>query len=435
MRIAFRSLLLIGAFLVFPTLTFAAGLQTNMILKTPFRIWEVNPSRLDLISDYQKTDFVGIKVSISDDDAPLIDGLLSQEDVEGLDSMKVRQYLETIIAPVIYREKKDVTIDMDEDGNITFEGVGLYGRELDIESATKMMEYALKNRMTYLNLPLFRTDPVITVLSDELKEMGIKDLVSGGETDFTYSPSNRIVNINNGLSKFTGHIVNPGEEFVFGDVLGPVDGTTGYLKELVIKGAKTVPEFGGGLCQVSTTAYRAILAAGYPVTVRRNHSYAVSYYKPLGLDATVYPPTVELKFLNDTPHHMVMQSFTIGSKAYYNFYGTKTNRTVQMIGPYYSGWKSPPDEKIEYSDNLSPGQTKVVGHAVPGVNVTWYRHVTYNDGIPQDETIGEDSEAGENDVTSKSFIETIYSKYQARPDYYIMGKEDSAPAPAGENGT
>ncbi len=429
MRIVFRSLLLMGAFLVFPTLTLASEVQTSMTLKTDFRIWEINPSRLNLVSDYQKTDFMGIQVAINDEDVSFASELLSHEEIEGLDSMKIRQYLETVLAPSIYREKDDITIDMDEDGKITFDGTGLYGRELNLEAATKMMEYAMNHRMVYVSLPIIREDPVVTVLSEELKKIGIKELVSGGETDFSYSPRNRIININNGLSKFSGHIVKPGEEFVFGDILGPVDGTTGYLKELVIKGDKTVPEFGGGLCQVSTTAYRAVLAAGYPVTVRRNHSYAVSYYKPLGLDATVYPPTVEMQFVNDTPNAMLIQAFTVDSKAYYNFYGTNTNRTVHMIGPYTSGWMSPPAKKIEYSPNLSPGETQVVGHAVPGVNITWYRYVTYNDEVVEDET----SDAEVN----KSFIETIYSKYQARPDYYIVGeeKEYEATDMASENGT
>jgi vancomycin resistance protein YoaR len=398
-----------------------------MILKTDFRIWEINPSRLDLFSDYQKTDFGGLKVTIDELDSYLAADLISHESVQGLDSMKIRRYLEAVVAPGAFREKTDVTIDMDEEGNITFEGTGLYGRKLDLEAATKMMEYALKHGLRYVHLPLIRVDPVVTVLSEELKEVGIKELISGGETDFSYSPRNRISNINTGLSKFAGHIVEPGEEFVFGDVLGPVDGSTGYLKELVIKGPKTVPEFGGGLCQVSTTAYRAVLAAGYPVTARRNHSYAVSYYKPLGLDATVYPPSVEMQFVNDTPNHMLIQSFTVGNKAYYNFYGTKTNRTVHMIGPYYGGWFSPPAKKIEYSENLAPGETQVVGHAVPGVNVTWYRYVTYNDEMVTDEETGEE--------TNKTFIETIHSKYQARPDYYIMGKEDAAPEVADPNGT
>lgn len=424
MRTVSRFLALAGALLLFPTLSLASEIPTSLILKTDFQIWEINPSRLDLFSDYQKTDFAGLNVAVSDEEAPLASALLTREETTGIDSMKVRRYLESVIAPDIYREKTDVTIDMDEGGEIIFEGTGLYGRELDIEAATRMMEYALKNGMTYVHLPLIRENPVVTVLSKELSDMGIKELVSGGETDFSHSPGNRIININNGLSKFEGHLVKPGEEFVFGETLGPVDGSTGYLKELVIKGDKTIPEYGGGLCQVSTTAYRAVLAAGFPVTVRRNHSYAVSYYKPLGLDATVYPPSVEMQFVNDTPNHILMQSFTVESKAYYNFYGTNTNRSVHMIGPYYSAWTSPPPKKIEYSDNLGPGVTQIVGHSVPGVSVTWYRYVTYTDEKVKDESTG--------DEVSKTFMETIYSKYQARPDYYIVGRDEPSPV---ENGT
>lgn len=426
MRIFCRCLALIGALLMLPTLTLASEVQTSMILKTDFAIWEINPSKLDFFSDYQKTDFAGLNVSLNEEDWALASSLVKQETVQGLDSVKIRNYLSSVIAPAIYREKADVTIDMDKNDKVTFDGTGLYGRELDVESATKMMESALSQKMTYVNLPLIRHDPVVTVLNDELTKMGIKELISGGETDFSNSPRNRIININNGLSKFAGHIVKPGEEFVFGDVLGPVDGSTGYLQELVIKGDKTLPEYGGGLCQVSTTAYRAALAAGFPVTSRRNHSYAVSYYKPLGLDATVYPPSVDMKFMNDTPNSFVIQSFTVGNKAYYNFFGTKTNRVVRMIGPYYSAWSSPPPQKTEISDKMAPGEVKVVGHAVPGVNVTWYRYVTYNDEKMKDESTGEEK--------NKSFLETIYSKYQARPNYYIKGAEDAVPAPAVETG-
>jgi hypothetical protein len=123
-----------------------------------------------------------------------------------------------------------------------------------------------------------------------------------------------------------------------------------------------------------------------------------------------------MQFINDSPDHILMQAFTVGNKAYYNFYGTKTHRTVYMIGPYYGGWFAPPAKRVEYSPNLAPGETQVVGHAVPGVNVTWYRYVTYDD------------------EADKSFIETIHSKYQARPDFYIVG-EEAMPDEATPNGT
>ncbi len=422
MRFLWGFLLIVA--ILFPlSSSYAAELPYKIILKTDFQIWEMYPRNMDLFSEYEKLYFKGIELSLLPYDQKFTDGQLETKTIEGLDSMKIRQYLESVIAPDIYREKDDVTIDMNEFGEVLFEGTGLYGRQLDIEAATRMLEYALNNGETYVNLPLIREYPEVTVLSEALRTMGITELFSAGETDFTYSPANRINNINVGLATFSGHIIKPGEEFVFGEVLGPVGPETGYKQELVIKGSETIPEYGGGLCQVSTTTFRAVLAAGFPITQRKNHSYAVSYYKPHGLDATVYPPSVDLKFINDSPAHILMHAFTIGNKAYYNFYGTKDERTVHLVGPYIHGWKSPPPKITKVSEKLAPGEVQVLGHAVPGLTISWYREVIHED-VHEDEPMSLVTEAhAEAPETPQSDLYHIYSKYQARPDYYAVGAE------------
>ncbi|MBU1683509.1 VanW family protein [Patescibacteria group bacterium] len=391
---------------------YAIDLPSQIILKTDYKIWTIYPNSMDFLSDYQKNYFGNLEIKTLSEDSALIEKYLEEKTFAGIDVAKLRNFLESEVASDIYREGEDITIDMDENGNVIFEGSGLYTRSLDLEKATMMLKYALEHDIGYINLPIIRKDPEVTVLSEELKELGILELYSAGETDFSRSPNNRINNINVGLSKFNGHIIKPGEEFVFGDVLGAVDETTGYKPELVIKGDRTVPEYGGGLCQVSTTAYRAVLAAGFPVTERKNHSYAVSYYTPYGLDATVYPPSPNLRFINDSSSHILMQSFTIGSKAYYNFYGTKDDREVYMIGPYYSGWTGVPETKTQYSEDLAPGEVQVLGHAVPGLISNWYRYVDYN----------QKTEKGEE----KTFLERIFSKYEARPDFYVIGVESAS---------
>ena len=384
---------------------------SKIILKTDFKIWEINKSNLDFFTDYEKTFFDEIQVKISQEDSSLVSNLLKNKKVEGIDMMKVKNYLRQKIAPDIDRDREDVIINMDEEGNVTFEGGGLYGRHLDIEKSAMMLREAIIKDIAYVNLPLITEPPVVTVLSDELKEMGITELFSAGETYFSGSPANRMHNIRTGLAKFNGHIIKQGEEFSFGDVLGRVDASTGYKPELVIKGDKVVPEYGGGLCQVSTTAYRAVLEGGLPVTERRNHSFAVTYYSPNGLDATVYPPSVDMKFKNDSPGAILMQSYmTDDAKAYYNFYGTKDGREVHLIGPYYYNYIGPPAERREYSEKLAPGEIQVAGHAVAGISSSWFNYVIYK---------GNEKEEG------KSFLEHIYSKYQARPNFYIVGAEDS----------
>jgi vancomycin resistance protein YoaR len=109
----------------------------------------------------------------------------------------------------------------------------------------------------------------------------------------------------------------PGEIFSFNSHLGPVDGAHGFLKELVIKPEGTLPEFGGGLCQVSTTAYRGALYAGLPIVERSPHSYAVGYYSQIGghgIDATIYPGAHDLRFKNDTPGSLLLQAYTEGPR-------------------------------------------------------------------------------------------------------------------------
>ena len=100
----------------------------------------------------------------------------------------------------------------------------------------------------------------------------------------------------------------------------------GYLPELVIKNNKTIPEFGGGLCQVSTTMFRTALLAGLPILERRPHAYRVRYYDwPYGpgVDATVYQPHPDLRFKNDTKHYILIQTRIVGTRLYFDFYGTK----------------------------------------------------------------------------------------------------------------
>lgn len=391
-----------GIILVHPSFSIADELPSKLMLKTDFKLWEVNLTREDLFSDYQTVTFHGLKIDLptSETSETL---QLEKSTQRGLDLIKIQNWLRTDIAPDIDRPREDVTIDMDEKGKIIFEGHGLYGRTLDTETAALLIKRAIESGIDYVHLPILKEDPVISLKNPALSDMGITELVSAGETDYTGSPRNRVNNIRVGLARFNGHLIKPGEEFVFGKVLGPVDQSTGYLPELVIKGDRTIPEYGGGLCQVSTTAYRAMLSGGFPITMRRNHSFAVSYYSPIGLDATVYPPSVDLKFVNDSPAHLLMQSFTIGGKAYYNFYGTKDARKVVMIGPYYSNFRSPPPPKTEYTTDLAPGEKQKLGSAVPGITANWYRHVSYLE------------------QPKEAFMDHIYSNYQARPLFYAEG--------------
>lgn len=217
---------------------------------------------------------------------------------------------------------------------------------------------------------------------------GIVELVGKATTPFTGSPKNRISNIKNGVKFLSGSVVQPGAEFSTLATLGTIDNTTGYLPELVIKGDRTQPEFGGGLCQVSTTLFRAVLNTGLPITMRRNHSYRVSYYEKdgdgksigPGLDATIYDPDVDFRFVNDMQTPVLIIGYVIGDRLTFELYGTKDGRTSTIIGPKLLSEIPPGDPLYIETTDLAPGVKKQVETPHAGGSATATYIITYADG-------------------------------------------------------
>lgn len=190
---------------------------------------------------------------------------------------------------------------------------------------------SLLSTLSTINLPVLTSQSPVKLA--QTNSLGINELVASGESNFSGSSKNRSHNIKVGAAKFNGIILKPGEEFSFNKFLGDVDAKNGFLPELVIKRTGVVPEFGGGLCQVSSTTFRATMNAGLPITERRNHSFAVKYYAPQGTDATIYPGFTDLKFVNNLSSDMLIWTRVEGTKLFFDFYGTKDDRTVEFDGP------------------------------------------------------------------------------------------------------
>lgn len=220
-----------------------------------------------------------------------------------------------------------------EDGKVVLFSLSEKGTKLDETKSFEVIFSSLKNKIsnTKLELPYQEIDPIVTV--DSVSDMGIETLLGEGHSNFRGSPKNRVFNINVATERFDGIVIEPGEEFSFVKILGEVDGEHGYLPELVIKKDKTEPEFGGGICQVSTTAFRAAIYSGLEITARRNHAYPVGYYNPQGMDSTIYVPKPDLRFKNDTPGHILIQTKIVGTELIFQFYGTSDGRKTTVIGP------------------------------------------------------------------------------------------------------
>ncbi|MEK7123923.1 MAG: VanW family protein, partial [Patescibacteria group bacterium] len=242
---------------------------------------------------------------------------------------EMKNYLISL-APSINREPVNAVLAY-ESGKIKEFALSKDGIVLKIDESVLKIKDAFETGEKEITLEVERTKPLIT--TDSIENLGITSLLAKGESDFAGSPKSRVHNIKIGAAKFNGVLLKPGEEFSFNAILGEVDEKGGYLPELVIKQNKTTPEYGGGICQVSTTAFRGAMFAGLEILERAPHSFPVRYYNPQGFDATVYPPSPDFKFKNNTPAHLLIQTRIKSAKIFFEFYGMSDGRTVKIDGP------------------------------------------------------------------------------------------------------
>lgn len=250
-----------------------------------------------------------------------------------LDKDKVQEKLKSV-AKEVDKTPENGRLKIGEDGRAAVYTESQDGAKLNVEKSYQNIKAAVASETTDEKISLAVEIIKPDVATKNVDEYGIKELVAQGQSNFRGSTTNRIHNIKTALNRFEGYLLKPGEEFSFTTILGEVDGDHGYKEELVIKKNETIPEFGGGVCQVSTTMFRAALNAGLKITERHNHAYPVQYYAPQGTDATIYVPSPDLKFINNTPAYILIQSKIEGTILTINFYGTSDGRQVELDGPY-----------------------------------------------------------------------------------------------------
>lgn len=235
----------------------------------------------------------------------------------------------------IDEENLIITLDGDKDPEsiqeAELESLSEPGEELDREATASRIFEETNHGQTSIDALVKIAEPEVT--ADKVRDLGLTHLIARGTSNFSGSPRNRVHNIGVGADKFDSTLIEPGATFSFNDTLGAVDASTGYLPELVIKDHDTIPEYGGGLCQVSTTMFRGAIDAGFPIIERKNHAYAVAYYAPQGTDATIYPGSSDFMFTNDTPGTVLVQTKSEGRILTFDFYGTPDGRLVNKTKP------------------------------------------------------------------------------------------------------
>lgn len=310
------------------------------------------------ISQQQLLDWLYIKPS----DGPLKSDLLnryysipSQLGDFKLERQNVVNYLNSI-AGEINREAVDATLTINN-GLATVFTQSQDGKTLNIEKTADAIIAATKSSSTE-PVQLAVDVKKAAVSDDNIDKLGIKELISEGVTIFPGSSANRLQNIRVGTKKFSGILIKPDQIFSFGEYLGDVGPEQGYAPGIIILENREEKAYGGGLCQVSSTLYRAALLAGLPITQRTSHAFALNYYTAPygvpGVDATVFTPQVDLKFKNDTGHHILIQTELVGTTLKFRLYGTKT-KTGVIRGPFFVSGNNDatqPSHTVFYRDVL-----------------------------------------------------------------------------------
>lgn len=321
----------------------------------------------------------------------------------GLDPESVEESLKAI--------REDVDIEA-KNGKFVVEGetvrefqAAQTGRTIDTEKTLDAVRSSvLEQKTSRVALAISVKEPDVAGTIDP-KEFGITALLGTGHTSFKGSPPNRIHNITNGVGILNGLLIKPDEEFSLVQSLLPFDLEHGWKEELVIKGNRTIPEVGGGGCQIGTTFFRAAMNSAMPITARRAHSYIVSYYydaegKP-GKDATIYDPQPDFRFKNDTSTYILIQARIEGFDFYVDFWGTTDGRAQEQTSTVVSNWTTPPPAKTIKTTDIPKGERKQLEKAHKGATTSFDYTITYPNGT-QDKT-------------------TFTSKYKAWQEVWLEG--------------
>jgi len=229
------------------------------------------------------------------------------------------------------------------------------------------------------DIPVIRVAPEVS--TGEVNNFGIKELIGRGTSTYFHSIPGRVYNVSLATSRINGTLVKPGDTFSFNSTLGDVSEFTGYKQAYIISEGKTILGDGGGVCQVSSTLFRALLNAGLPITERQAHAYRVGYYEqgsPPGMDATVYSPSPDLKFKNDTTSYILIQA-KADTKHYslvFELYGTGDGRVATVTKPVVSNVTPALPTVYQDDPSLPIGTTKQVDYSAAGAKVTFNYSVT-----------------------------------------------------------
>ncbi len=250
---------------------------------------------------------------------------------------------------------------------------------LDLPATRTLIIDALKNKAVLVKAVLRSTPPERTVQA--MYNKGTRFYFGGGNSSFAGSPSYRVQNIIAAAKQLDARYLEKNRVFAFNSSIR-LSSQAGFVLGNIIRGNTLIKEIGGGICQVSTTVWRAAYQAGLPIIERHQHSYRVAYYDPPGYEATVFAPSKNLRFRNDTRAALWMQlewNAETGELETH-FFGVRPDRKISISEPRISNERPAPRDQFIADKEVKLGDVKIISGAEKGMQTRIDRTVQYNSG-------------------------------------------------------
>ncbi len=387
----------------------AAQLQTFSDGEVPLVVQETQPQNLDVSAQadaarqvFSQPLTLTIPNAGQDDSGPyvyipqVLSNLLSvQHTQNGVQVVLSQTGLRDLLVPVkdsVDRQAADARFIFNDDTRqLDLIQESKVGRALDVEASIKAINDALLRGEHTVALVVNEAQPRVASTATA-QELGITQLLIAETSYFYGSSAERMQNIKAASASFHGLLVAPGETFSMGEHMADVSLDNGFAEALIIYGGRTIKGIGGGVCQVSTTLFRTVFDAGFPVVERTPHAYRVSYYEETangsvdprlaGLDATVYFPLVDFKFTNNSQYWILMETyFNAGGSLTWKFYSTSDGRSVTWDTTGVTNVVPAPSASFEENPELKKNEMKQVDWAANGADVTVTRTVSRDGGV------------------------------------------------------
>ncbi len=254
------------------------------------------------------------------------------------------------------------------------------------KAAADLSQGILSPGATTLELPIYPKPAQIRKESLPVADKLV--LIAQATTTFAGSSYERVANVRAAANNLDGYVVPSGGEFNFNNAIGNISLENGFKEALVISNGRTVKGVGGGVCQVSTTTFRALYTAGLPIVERNQHAYRVHWYDPIiGFDAAVYQPSVNMRMTNDTPGPLLVRTIPRATSLTVQVFGISDGRKVSISRPDVSGFVAHPPTRYALNTSLKTGQIKQVDWAADGYTTRLYRTIRTASGQVKTHTL------------------------------------------------